>query len=74
MSLQIIGEAAGELSTDLRAKYPLIPWAKMTATRNRIVHAYMSIDLDTVWAIVTADLPPLIKQIEAILTKERGLL
>lgn len=35
--------------------------------RNRLVHAYFDIDLDRVWDTVTADLPPLIAELEQII-------
>ena len=31
----------------------------MIATRNRLIHAYLGIDDDTVWSIVTDDVPAL---------------
>ena len=30
----------------------------MVATRNRLIHAYLGIDNDTVWSIVQDDVPP----------------
>jgi uncharacterized protein with HEPN domain len=30
------------------------------ATRNRLIHAYLGIDNDTVWSIIQDDLPELI--------------
>ena len=44
--IEIIGEAAARLSQELRDAHPRIPWRKMIATRNRIVHAYFDLDLD----------------------------
>lgn len=37
--------------------------------RNSLIHAYFDIDLDTVWATLMDDLPPLIAQIEVILAE-----
>ena len=47
--LEIIGEAASRVSIECRARYPNIPWAVMVGMRNRLTHAYFSIDLDIVW-------------------------
>ena len=49
--IEIIGEAAGRISTDCKTKYPKIPWAQMIGMRNRLTHAYFEIDLDIVWEV-----------------------
>ncbi|MGB9625058.1 MAG: DUF86 domain-containing protein [Phycisphaerae bacterium] len=38
-AIEIIGEAAYQLSTDARAKVPDIPWEKIIGMRHRLVHA-----------------------------------
>ncbi len=57
--IEIIGEAAAQMSSETRQKYPAIAWPNMVAMRNRMIHAYFDIDLDRVWDTVTEDLPPL---------------
>ena len=37
--LAVIGEAIGRLSVELRERHPEVPWPKIIAVRNRIVHA-----------------------------------
>jgi len=34
------------------------------ATRNRIIHAYLGIDDDTIWSIIRDDIPSLIAVLE----------
>lgn len=68
--LEIVGEAAGRLSADLRARHAEIPWAQITGMRNRLVHAYFEIDYEQVWKALTEELPPLIVQLDAILADE----
>ena len=70
--LEIVGEAAGRLSAELRARQPAIPWAQIIGMRNRLVHAYFEIDYEQVWKALTEDLPPLIEQWERILADESG--
>jgi len=65
--LEIVGEAAGKVSPGFRAAHPELPWVEMGGLRNRLAHAYFDIDLDVLLDVVTTDLPPLIKQVEAIL-------
>lgn len=54
-----IGELAGQLSDELRAKHPAIPWRVIKDTRNFYVHAYGSIDVPSVWATLQTDIPAL---------------
>jgi len=63
-NLELIGEAARNIPEHIRSKYPDIPWRQMMATRNRLIHAYLGIDDDTVWSIVTDDIPELIRALE----------
>ena len=39
----------------------------MGGLRNRLAHAYFDVDLDVLLDVVATDLPPLIKQVEALL-------
>lgn len=65
--LQIIGEASNSLSTNFIKQHPEIPWQKIIAFRNVIVHEYFRVDLDTIWKIVKQDLKELQSQVELIL-------
>ena len=40
---------------------------RITGMRNRLVHAYFDVDLDTVWGTVTKDLPLLKAELQKIL-------
>lgn len=66
-NLEIIGEAAKNLSKDLKEKYPEIPWRKMVSMRNKVVHEYFGVDVEILWKTAIEDLPPLKKQIKAVL-------
>ena len=65
-NLELIGEAATHVPAQVRARYPHIPWRLVIATRNRLIHAYLGIDDDTVWSIVQTDLPGLIEMLEVL--------
>ena len=69
--LEIIGEAARGISPACRAADPEIAWQKMAGMRDRLVHGYFDINLDVVWETVTADLPPLVSQLENIISLEK---
>ncbi len=67
--LEIVGEASVGVSLDYREKHPQIPWGKMVALRNRLIHGYFDINHDIVWDTVQKDLPPLIKALENLVEK-----
>ena len=58
-NLQVIGEAARELSTDPAAADIDVPWDLMTGMRNVLVHGYFRVDLRIVWKTAREDLKPL---------------
>ena len=51
-NLELIGEAATHIPSDVRESYSSIPWRQVIATRNRLIHGYLGIDNDTVWSII----------------------
>jgi len=70
--LEIVGEAAGRASPEVTSRYPAIPWAEIVGLRNRLVHGYDSVDLDIMWQILKGDLPPLILQLEQMLSSTQS--
>ncbi len=67
--LEILGEAASKLSSEVRLQFPNIPYSNMVSMRNRLIHAYFDVDLDVVWATVSEDLPPLLQFLESALAQ-----
>ncbi|NEO27432.1 MAG: DUF86 domain-containing protein [Kamptonema sp. SIO4C4] len=65
--LEIIGEAAGRITDDCRARHPQLPWLDITGMRNRLIHAYFDVNLDVVWDTITNDLTPLIKTLNRVI-------
>ena len=47
-------------------KHPEIPWHKINALRNKIVHDYGEIKLDIIYDTIKNDLPDLLINIENI--------
>lgn len=64
--LEILGEAAKNISEEFRATHLEVPWKKITGTRDKLTHEYFGIDLELTWKIVKEDIPPLKKQLEEI--------
>ena len=64
--IEIIGEAAGNVTDECREHMPQISWPNIIGMRNRLVHAYFDINLDILWKTVIEDIPPLIAELEKI--------
>jgi uncharacterized protein with HEPN domain len=65
--LEIVGEAASQVSEEYRDKHPDIPWKDMVGLRNRLIHGYFDVDLDIVWDTVKTDLPPVVEQLRKLI-------
>ena len=65
-----IGEAANQLSVELRQRSPGIPWPKVIGMRHRIFHRYVEIDWDIVWVAATREVPELIRLLEPLVSAE----
>ena len=64
--VEIIGEAANQVSEKTKSEISSLPWIDMINMRHRLVHAYYDINLNVVWATIQDDIPSLIKALEAI--------
>ena len=67
-AIEIVGEAATQVSDAGRAELSAIPWPQIIGMRNRLVHAYFDINLDILWDTVQIALPLLLEQ----LSKDTG--
>ncbi len=67
--LEILGEAAGQISEDVKDEHPGPPWRQAAEMRNVLIHAYFRVNLDIVWRTVRDDLPPLLELVEDILAE-----
>lgn len=66
--LQILGETARGVSNESQRKYSGIPRGKIIGFRNILVHHCFAVDPDQIWAVVEADIPPLKRELERILS------
>jgi uncharacterized protein with HEPN domain len=65
----IMGEAARNISQEIKEKYPFVEWQKVTDFRNVLAHEYFGISKKIMWTIIKEKLPPLQKGIQTILEK-----
>ncbi|GAB4240047.1 MAG: DUF86 domain-containing protein [Acidobacteriota bacterium] len=70
-AIEIIGEAAYQVSAETKAQMREVPWNRITGMRHRLVHAYFDIDLDILWKTVQDGLPPLIAALQLYLAKPK---
>lgn len=58
--VEIVGEAAKQVSEPTRNAHPSVPWSAAARMRDRLIHHYFDVDLDVLWATITEDFPPLL--------------
>jgi uncharacterized protein with HEPN domain len=63
----VLGEAAAQLSADLKEQFPEIAWHQPSRLRNRIVHGYWSIDLEVLHTTATDQLPAFTSDLRRVL-------
>jgi len=56
-NFQVIGQATKRINPDFKTSHPGVPWRKMTGMRDKLVHDYFQVDLETVWNTVVNDIP-----------------
>lgn len=66
-NLEIIGEAAKNISDSLTDDYSQIPWKELAGIRDKLIHHYFGVNFDIVWNVIKAELPGIALQIEGIL-------
>lgn len=66
-NIEIIGEAANNLTKEIREKHSEVSWKDVISMRHVLVHDYYNIDAKTAWQTAKDNLPELRRQICAIL-------
>lgn len=70
--IEIIGEAAKNVSQNFILKHPNIPWKESIRTRDKLIHGYFGIDLNIVWMIIEDELPKFKKEINKIFNESNN--
>ncbi len=63
----VLGEAAGKLTDQTRARFPQVQWQQPARLRNRIIHGYWSIDVDILYTTATEQLPDFLTDLRTVL-------
>ena len=66
-NIERIGEAATHVPEALRLQAADIAWRQIIGIRNRVAHAYLSLDAGTLWLTVTQSVPTLRGQLLELL-------
>jgi uncharacterized protein with HEPN domain len=69
-NIEIIAEASKKIDVDVKDRFSEVPWRKIVAMRNKIIHEYFGVDLEVIWNVVSDDLPELKIQISKIKESE----
>jgi uncharacterized protein with HEPN domain len=63
----VLGEAAGQLSDEVKARFPDVAWQQPVRLRNRIVHGYWSVDMEILHTATREQLPGFIAGVRHVL-------
>jgi len=69
-AIGMIGEAASQVPPEVRAQRPGVPWRAIVGMRHRLIHGYEEISFDLLWRAAMESVPPLIAELERILSPE----
>lgn len=65
--IEIIGEAANQVTEETKQKFTEIEWKQIIGLRHILVHEYFGVDNSLIWQIVITDIPKLKERITEVL-------
>ncbi len=68
-NLELIGEAATRIPDAICEAHPEVPWRRIIALRNRLIHGYLGLDNETLWAVITSDVPEPIETLQRLVER-----
>ena len=72
-NIEIIGEAANNLTKELRDRHPEIEWADVIGMRHVLVHDYYNISPTLAWKTANNNIPVLKQSISNILLNDKHI-
>lgn len=70
-ALEVIGEAVKHIPPDIRSQHTDVPWRSMAGIRDKLIHDYLTINVEVVWKTVVDDLPSLLTRLAPIVADAR---
>ena len=64
--LEVIGEAAGNISQKFAEEHPSVPVSNMKGILNLLMHQYFRVDLNLVWQTCINDIPTIHAYLNAL--------
>ncbi len=64
-----IGEQVYQVSSELKAKYPELPWNAVAGLRHRLVHDYEGINWSVIVEVLFDEMPEFIRSVQSVLNK-----
>ena len=71
-NLEIIGEAAKHLSTEIHEMMPEVEWSKAAAFRDVIAHGYFGLNVHIIWDVAQNKVPEIATSVEKLLRQLRN--
>ncbi len=68
-AIEVIGEAAKSVPSEIRELAPNIPWRQITGTRDKLIHHYFGVDVSILWRVAAEDLEPMLSEVNALLDR-----
>jgi len=65
--IEIMGEAAKNVSKEFREKHPEVQWSKIISQRNVLAHEYGEIKHERIWAVATIHVIELIGKLKPLI-------
>lgn len=65
-NLEIIGEAAKQVSPEFREQHSQIPWSDLARVRDKLIHHYFGVDFEIVWRITREELPDVAAKLDQL--------
>ncbi len=69
-NFEIIGEATKNISVEYRETNNQIQWKKMAGFRDKLIHNYFGIQLETIWLTIIEILPDLETDLQSLLESQ----
>jgi len=65
---EILGEAAGKITDDLKKQHTNIPWSVAIGLRNILIHDYVKVDYSELWKTAKEDIPSMLSDLKNIIS------